>query len=112
MNGRVKSLKRKEEKILTPREHHKGYLQVHLRVEGKDKTIKIHRLAAEAFVPNLYNLPQVNHKDGNKKNNKAENLEWVSNSSNQKHAYKNGLRHFKNVFRDNKGRFIKYKDAQ
>ena len=57
--GRVKSLKRN--KILTPREHQKGYLQVHLRVSGKDIVPKVHRLVAEAFIDNPDNLPQVNH---------------------------------------------------
>ena len=83
--GRVKSLKR--ETILTPRENHKGYLQVHLRHNGKDITPKVHRLVAKAFIANPNDLPQVNHINGNKADNRVENLEWCTNGQNQKHSY-------------------------
>ena len=53
----------------------RGYDCVRL---GKHTAKKIHRIVAEAFIPNPLNLPEVNHKDGNKKNNCAENLEWVT----------------------------------
>ena len=68
-----------------------GYGRVSLWDHGKGKHYSIHRLVAEAFIPNPDSLPQVNHKDGNKLNNNVDNLEWCSFSENMKHAYKNGL---------------------
>jgi len=68
-----------------------GYKRVKLKVYGEDKTIKIHRLVGIAFILNPENLPQINHKDGNKLNNHVDNLEWCNNSYNQKHAWDNGL---------------------
>lgn len=60
---------------------------------GRDKkrAIKIHRAVAELFVDNPYGLPEVNHIDGNKLNNRADNLEWCTRSENISHAYKTGL---------------------
>lgn len=65
-----------------------GYLQIGLKINGRKTTRKIHRLVAEAFIPNTHNKPQVNHIDGNKENNKIDNLEWVTNSENQYHKYR------------------------
>lgn len=69
-----------------------GYERVHLFKQGKDLTRYVHRLVAEAFISNPDNLPQVNHKDGNKLNNCVDNLEWVTASQNQCHAIDLGLR--------------------
>jgi len=68
-----------------------GYPIVKLYSNGKGRTSKVHRLIAETFIDNPNNLPQVNHKDGNKLNNAVENLEWCDQSHNIKHAYRTGL---------------------
>lgn len=73
--------------ILKPQPNGKGYL----RVSISKKLQFVHRLVAEKYIPNPDNLPQVNHKDGNKLNNCVENLEWVSNKQNRTHAVDNGL---------------------
>ena len=79
---------KKTKRFLKQFPNHKGYLQVCLMVDGKKKTVKVHRLVAVAFVPNPDKKPQVNHKDGNKQNNHAKNLEWCTNSENQTHSYR------------------------
>ena len=78
-------------KLLKQSLNHKNYLEVRLYKNSKSMTKVVHRLVALSFIPNPLNLPQVNHIDGNKSNNRVENLEWVSNSQNQLHAYKIGL---------------------
>ena len=79
--GRVYSVKRN--KFLKPcKENNKGYLVVILCKDDKPKKYKIHRLVAQAFIPNPSNLPQINHKDENKANNRVENLEWCTASYN------------------------------
>ena len=70
--------------------NHKGYFCVILHKNSISYTRLVHRLVADAFIPNANNLPQVNHKDTNKKNNNIENLEWISNIDNMRHAFSNG----------------------
>jgi len=62
-----------------------GYEYVLVSIAGKRRKLLVHRLVANAFLPNDNNLPQVNHKDGNKANNEVDNLEWITNSENQMH---------------------------
>jgi len=69
-----------------------GYIRVSLNTGHKSSVKHVHRLVAEAFIPNPDNLPQVNHKDGDRLNNNVSNLEWCNNSQNQQHAYDTGLK--------------------
>ena len=80
--GRVKSLKHGKEKILKPWKNTRGYLLVDLYKDGHTKHLLVHRLVAEAFIPNQNNLETVNHKDEVKTNNVASNLEWMSREDN------------------------------
>lgn len=79
-----------EEKILKSSKH-LGYLRVGLSCNGKFKTLLIHRLVALAFIPCVNNKLEVNHIDGDKSNNKINNLEWCNRNENLIHSFKNGL---------------------
>jgi hypothetical protein len=87
-NGRTRALKGKVlVQVTTP----DGYKRTQLNKDGKGKMYFSHRIVAEAFIENNDNLPQVNHIDGDKSNNIVTNLEWISRSDNQHHAYGTGL---------------------
>lgn len=79
------------EKILKPTIT-SGYYEVNLRNLDANRYCRIHRLVAEAFIPNLENKPAINHIDGNKLNNNVDNLEWVTAKENVTHAAQTGLR--------------------
>lgn len=90
--SRVKRFCNGEVKILKPSISPEGYTFCSLTVNRKKKMPKVHRLVAEAFIPNPDNKPYVNHIDGCKWNNCASNLEWVTHSENVRHADASGLR--------------------
>lgn len=77
--------------ILKPNISKGGYSRVWLFKNNIRKEFKLHRLIASHFIPNPENKTQINHKDGNKKNNDIPNLEWCTPSDNVKHSYKLGL---------------------
>lgn len=99
--GRIKSLarsidhpcgvKNKAERILIPIVNTGGYSCVILSKDAIRAQMRIHRIVAIHFIPNPDNKPVVNHKDGNKSNNKVENLEWATDSENTIHSYEYGL---------------------
>ena len=113
--GRIKSLPRngtvKEQKILKQTLDTNGYLTIGLHKNNKAKKINIHRIVAETFVANINNYNIINHKDGNKQNNRVDNLEWCTQKHNIKEAIRLGLQipyNKKPVFQyDKNGNFIK-----
>lgn len=100
--GRVKSVERIIKRgtnflpirgrILKPWKRSKDYLSVGFQVDGKRKVVLVHRLVANAFIPNRESGMEINHLDGDKTNNTVENLEWVTTSENVLHAYATGLK--------------------
>ena len=92
-DGSIVSHRREEPIILNGYDDGKGYLQIDLHYKNK-RGVRIHRLVALAFIPNPDNKPQVNHINGIKTDNRVINLEWVTNSENQTHSNKLGLRNY------------------
>lgn len=94
--GRVMSARKKTIKEMTVCKHRDGYGQVcFMKQDGTTISLKVHRLVAKAFIPNPDNKPQINHKDENKLNNNAENLEWCTAYENNHHSkadYYKGLK--------------------
>lgn len=96
--GRIKSLKRttrngkcEADKILVNTVANKGYLAVGLKKNGKSKNYLVHRIVASSFISNPQNKPQVNHKNGDKSDNRVDNLEWATQSENIRHGLDMGL---------------------
>ena len=115
--GRIKSLDRYvknskkgnrliREKVLNPTDNGHGYKIIGLMHKGKRKNHYIHRLVAEAFIPNPEHYPQVNHKDEDKSNNSVENLEWCTPKYNMNYGRMAKIRHTlidysKPIYREN-----------
>ena len=109
--GNVKSLPKErrnrrgiyiqKEKLLSLTNTSTGYKKVELVKDGKRKGFKVHRLVAQAFIPNPDEKPQVNHIDGDKTNNYVDNLEWATASENSIHAYNTGLNSNKKELNEN-----------
>ena len=90
--GRVKSLKRERVIILKPGIRSTGHLCVNLYKNNHRFNYTVHRLVAKTFISLDKYRGYVNHLDGNKQNSRCDNLEWVTSSENQLHAYQVGLR--------------------
>ena len=97
VTGKLNSIRTLPEKFITPTDNGKGYMVVALYKDDKRHFKKMHRLVAEAFIPNPDNKPEVNHIDGNKKNNTVENLEWNTTKENCEHRQKTGLGNTENA---------------
>ena len=97
--GRVRSFHNSGMRILSPSKV-KGYLCINLFKDNKAKNFKVHRLVAQAFLPNPDNLPQVDHINTDKTDNRVENLQWVTGSENVKLTYQRGrtVIHGENVY--------------
>ncbi len=89
--GQIRHKKRKH--ILKPRSNNGGYQYVNFKIDGKNTNFAVHRIVANAFIPNPNGYTEVNHKDYDKTNNCVENLEWVSSSQNKIHAFQKKENH-------------------
>lgn len=85
------TIRSKPDSIMSWANDENGYSIASVRINGKKKMISLHRQLAIHFIPNPENKPQINHKDGNTRNNNISNLEWATQSENTKHAYDTGL---------------------
>lgn len=92
INGYIKNSKRACDFIVAQFKDKKGYLRATMKKEDIHLQIQVHRIIAITFIPNPENKPQVNHKKGNKLDNRPFMLEWNSALENLNHAFENGLR--------------------
>ena len=93
--GRVRSMKRYRGatgRIMPHTKQHHGYHAVMFWMNNKAYCRKVHRLVAQAFIPNKEGLTEVNHKDGNHDNNQVSNLEWITHQANVQHSFDTGIK--------------------
>ena len=92
-NGKVQGefTQRRPAKMISPCVTKSGYLECAFMVQGKRKKLTVHRLVGKAFVSGYFEGASIDHLDGNKKNNRADNLEWVTLSENTKRQWASGL---------------------
>ena len=88
-HGEVRNIKRGN--ILKPRIDKNGYYTISFKIKEKTVNRTVHRMVAKAFIQNPENLPEVNHLDGEKLDNRKSNLEWATESENMQHAHDTGL---------------------
>lgn len=97
--GRIRSLPRYKTRgrVLKQCISKKGYLRTSIMGKPNTAYLIMHRVVAKAFIPNPNNLPEVNHKDGNKQNNHVDNLEWCTHEYNVKHSVENKLADYSKI---------------
>lgn len=101
-----KVFSKRKNKILKQALKRNGYLSVDL-VSVNKRTVSVHRIVAEAFIPNMFNYPVVNHKDENKFNNNANNLEWCTQKYNANYGNNHLVKNSKVIQMDLNGNYIK-----
>ena len=106
VNAYNKSIVINAEKILKLNHVKSGYIFITLTANNTKRTLKVHRLVAETFIPNPENKPEVNHINGDKCDNRVENLEWCTHAENMNHASKNNLLHIQSGNNNNKNKKI------
>lgn len=82
---------KKVNKIRKPVKTKQGYMRIGIKLNNKARDYLVHRLVAQAFIPNPKNKRFINHKNGNKDDNRVDNLEWCTHKENMQHAVRNGL---------------------
>ena len=97
--------------LIKPIDNGNGYIYVTLHKNGRSKNMYIHRMVATLFLPNSKNLPVVNHKDFNRKNNQTENLEWCTQKQNIEHSKGNMVKP-KNISHSKLGKGIRAKQGK